>query len=114
MNPGISGCATVMSTAAYNKLPPQYQKLLEEVKGPAYQAMIDAYAKADAENLPIFRKRLTEIIYTPEQLKEFEKKAGRPVWDKWVEDNKSKFDAKSVLDTMLAETEKALAKHVKK
>lgn len=114
MNPSASGCAVVTSKAAYAKLPPQYQKLLQEAVPLAYQAMIDAYGKADAENLPVFRKRLTEILYTPEQLKEFQTKAGRPVWEKWVADNKAKFDAQNVLDTLLAETEKGIAKHVKK
>jgi hypothetical protein len=33
--------------------------------------------------------------------------AGKPVWDKWVADNKDKFDAQNVLDTLLAEIDKA-------
>jgi hypothetical protein len=76
--------------------------------------MLTAYEKVDAENLPVFRKRLTEVLYTEAQLKEFQEKAGKPVWDKWVADNQSKFDAKGVLDMVLAEAEKAIAKHVKK
>lgn len=114
MNPSASGCGLIVSKAAWAKLPPQYQKILEEAKPEAYQAMIDAYGKADAANLPVFRQRLTEVLYTPEQLKEFQAKAGQPVWDKWVADNQSKFDAKDVLATLLAETEKARAKHEKK
>lgn len=114
MDPSISGCALVVAKAAYDKLPPQYQKLLEEAKPAAYQAMIDSYKKADDVNLPIFRKRLKEVLYTPEQLKAFQDKAGRPVWDKWVADNKGKFDAQNVLDTLLAEAKIALAKHTKK
>ncbi len=114
MNPSISGCALVVSKASFDKLPPQYQKLLDEAKPAAYEAMLSAYEKSDAENLPVFRKRLTEVLYTDAQIKEFSEKAGRPVWDKWVSDNQSKFDAKSVLDTILAEADKAIAKHVKK
>lgn len=114
MNPSASGCGVAVSKAAYAKLPPQYQKLLEEAKPAAYQAMIDAYGKADAENLPVFRKKLTEVLYSPEQLKEFQAKAGKPVWDKWIADNQAKFDAKSVFDTMMSEAEKAVAKHAKK
>jgi TRAP-type C4-dicarboxylate transport system substrate-binding protein len=114
MNPSISGCAVAVSKASYAKLPPQYQKLLEEAKPAAYDAMLTAYEKVDAENLPVFRKRLTEVLYTEAQLKEFQEKAGKPVWDKWVADNQSKFDAKGVLDMVLAEADKAIAKHVKK
>jgi len=114
LNPSISGCAVVVSKASWGKLPAQYQKLLEEAKPAAYEAMLTAYEKTDEENLPVFRKRLTEVLYTDEQIKTFRDKAGKPVWDKWVADNQSKFDAKGVLDTLLAEAEKAIAKHVKK
>lgn len=114
MNPSISGCAVAVSKASYDKLPPQYQKLLDEAKPAAYEAMITAYEKTDVENLPIFRQRLVEVNYSDAQLKEFQAKAGKPVWDKWVADNQSKFDAKNVLDTLLAEADKAIPKHVKK
>ena len=114
MNPSISGCAVAVSKASFAKLPPQYQALLAEAKAPAYEAMISSYDKADADNLPVFRKRLTEVLYTEAQLKEFRDKAGKPVWDKWVADNQAKFDAKGVLDLVLAEADKAIAKHAKK
>lgn len=114
MNPSISGCAVAVSKASFAKLPPQYQALLAEAKPAAYDAMLAGYEKADAENIPVFRKRLTEVLYTEEQLKEFREKAGKPVWEKWVADNQSKFDAKAVLDLTLAEAEKAIAKHGKK
>lgn len=114
MNPSVSGCGLVISKASHAKLPPQYQKLLAETKPAAYDAMLTAYEKVDAENLPVFRKRLTEVLYTEAQLKEFREKAGKPVWDKWVADNQPKFDSKGVLDMVLAEADKALAKHVRK
>ncbi len=114
MNPSISGCAVVTSKASYAKLPPQYQKLLAEAKPAAYEAMLAAYKKADDANLPVFRKRLTEVLYTEAQLKEFREKAGKPVWDKWVADNASKFDAKGVLDMTLAEAAKAIPKYTGK
>jgi TRAP-type C4-dicarboxylate transport system substrate-binding protein len=114
MNPSISGCGVVINKGAYAKLPPQYQKLLEEAKPAAYDAMLSAYGQADAANLPVFRKRLTEVLYTEAQLKDFSEKAGRPVWDKWIADNQSKFDAKNVLDTLLAEAQASIARNAKK
>ena len=75
--------------------------------------MLAAYEVADATNLPKFRARLKEINYTPAQLAEFREKAGKPIWDKWVADNQAKTDAKGVMTAMLAEIDKALAKHVK-
>jgi TRAP-type C4-dicarboxylate transport system substrate-binding protein len=114
MNPSISGCGIAVNRKAWAALPPQYQKLLDEAKPAAYEAMIQAYGKADDVNIPMFRKRLTEVLYTDEQLKDFREKGGRPIWEKWVADNQSKFDAKSVLDLTLAEAEKAIAKYAKK
>jgi len=65
-------------------------------------------------NLPLFRSKLTEIVFTDADLKKFEDTVGRPVWEKWVADNKGRFDAQNVLDTLLKEIEKAQAKHPKK
>ena len=41
--PGLPGCAAVINKDAYAKLPPQYQKLLQEAQPEAYKAMIEAY-----------------------------------------------------------------------
>jgi TRAP-type mannitol/chloroaromatic compound transport system substrate-binding protein len=112
--PGNAGCAAVMSKTAFGKLPPQYQKLLMEVQPEANKAMIAAYAAADKANLPVFKQKLTEIVYSEADLKAFRDKAAKPVWDKWVADNKGKFDADGVLKHALAEIDKANAKHAKK
>jgi TRAP-type mannitol/chloroaromatic compound transport system substrate-binding protein len=109
MSPGTAECATVLNKDAYAKLPPQYQKLLMDLKEPAYGVQIKAYHDIDEKNLPMFRERLEEIIYTDEQLAEFRKVGGQPVWDQWVEENKDKFDARQLIDFVMAEAEKAIA-----
>jgi len=114
MSPGTTECAAVINRDAYAKLPPQYKQLLEEAKEPAYAALINAYVEIDKVNLPMFRSKLTEVVYSDAELKKFRDTVGRPVWDKWVADNKGKFDSQNVLDTLLREIEKAQAKHVKK
>jgi TRAP-type C4-dicarboxylate transport system substrate-binding protein len=114
MSPGTSECAAVINRDALAKLPPQYKQLLDEAKEPAYATLIKAYVDIDKVNLPLFKSKLTEIVYTEADLKQFQDKIGRPVWDKWVEDNKGKFDAQNVLDTLLAEIAKAQARHLKK
>ena len=114
LSPGFAGCSTVMSKTAYAKLPPQYQKLLTEIQPEANKAMIAAYREADKVNLPLFKQKLTEIRYSDADLKKFRDIAGKPVWDKWVADNKAKFDAQGVLDALLREFEKAAATHAKK
>lgn len=107
MSPGTSECAAVINKDAYAALPPQYKKLLEEALPKGYQDQIDAYVEIDKKNLPLFKSKLKEILYTEAELKRFREVAGKPVWDKWVADNKDKFDAQNVLDTLLAEIEKA-------
>ena len=114
MSPGTSECAAVINRDALAKLPPQYKQLLDEAKEPAYATLIQAYVDIDKVNLPMFKAKLTEIVYSDADLKQFQDKIGRPVWDKWVADNKGKFDSQNVLDTLLREIEKAQAKHIKK
>ena len=109
MSPGTSECATVLNKDAYAKLPPQYQKLLMDLKPEAYKVQIKAYHDIDEKNLPMFRAKLEEIVYSDAQLDEFRKLGGKPVWDQWVAENKDKFDAQGLLDMIFAEA-KAAAK----
>ncbi len=109
MSPGTSECAAVINKDAYAKLPDQYKKLLEEALPQAYKDQIQAYVDIDKVNLPLFKSKMKEILYSDAELKRFQEVAGKPVWDKWVTDNKGKFDAQGVLDTLLAEIEKAKA-----
>jgi TRAP-type mannitol/chloroaromatic compound transport system substrate-binding protein len=112
--PGNAGCSAVLSKDAFAKLPPQYQKLLMEIQPEANKAMIAAYREADKVNLPMFQQKLTEVRYSEADLQKFREMAGKPVWEKWVADNKAKFDAQGVLDALLKELELAAAKHGKK
>jgi TRAP-type mannitol/chloroaromatic compound transport system substrate-binding protein len=114
MSPGTTECASVINRDALAKLPPQYKQLLDEAKEPAYAALINAYIEIDKVNLPLFKSKLTEIVYSDAELKKFQDTVGRPVWEKWVADNKGRFDAQNVLDTLLKEIDKAQAKHAKK
>ena len=109
MSPGTSECAAVINKDAYAKLPDQYKKLLEDALPQAYKDQIEAYIDIDKVNLPLFKSKMKEVLYSDAELKRFQEVAGKPVWDKWVADNKGKFDAQGVLDTLLAEIEKAKA-----
>lgn len=114
MSPGTTECGAVINRDALGKLPTQYRQLLEDAKEPAYAALINANIEIDKVNLPLFKAKLTEIVYSKEDLDKFRDTIGRPVWDKWVADNKGKFDSQNVLDTLMREIEKAQVKHVKK
>lgn len=111
LSPGTSECPVVLNKDAFAKLPAQYQKLLEDVKADAYKAQVKAYVDIDQQNLPKFKGKLQEIRYTPAQLAEFQQTAGRPVWDKWIEENKDKFDAAGLVALVQSEIEKSKKRH---
>ena len=101
LSPGTSDCPIVLNKTAYDALPQQYKDLLAEIQPELLDVYRKAYEDADAKNLPRFKERLEEIVYTDEQLAAFREAAGRPVWDEWVEANRDKFDAQAVLDLTL-------------
>jgi TRAP-type mannitol/chloroaromatic compound transport system substrate-binding protein len=101
MSPGTSDCPIVFNKTSYKKLPAQYQKLLQDLKPEIYKVQVQAYIDIDAKNLPMFEKKLKAVRYSDAQLEEFRKIAGKPVWDKWVADNKDKFDGQALIDLVL-------------
>lgn len=100
MSPGTSECGWVFNKTAYDALPPQYQDFLMSQREMIMNVEQAAYADEDAKNLPMFKKTLTEITYSNEQLAEFRDIAGKPVWDEWIEANKDKFDSQAVFDAI--------------
>ena len=109
MSPGTSACPTTFNKTSYEKLPPQYKKLLEDLKPQYYNVQAKAYQDIDKVNLPKFKAKLIEIVYTPEQMEEFKKVAAEPVWNEWVAANKDKFNGQELIDMILkiaAETPK--------
>ena len=106
MSPGTAECPVVFSKKSLDALPAQYRKLLQDVKAEVDRAQIQAYIDIDKKNLPMLQKRLKPITYSEAQLDEFRKIAGKPVWDKWVDANKDKFDAQGVLDLVFKTAKK--------
>jgi TRAP-type C4-dicarboxylate transport system substrate-binding protein len=84
LSPGTQACPTVINIDAWNKLPAQYQKLLQEAKEPAYTVLKAAYKAADDKNIPLFKAKLTFVRYTDAELAEFRRIGAQPVWDQWV------------------------------
>ena len=101
LSPGTSDCPYVMNLQAYNKLPKQYQNLLNSLRGEALESLKAAYKKADDKNLPVWKKKFKEIKYDDKTLAEFKAKVGKPIWSEWVAANKDQFDAQAVLDVIL-------------
>jgi len=101
MSPATNDCPTVISLDAWNSLPEQYQKLITDAKPGAYEALKAAYKVADDKNIPMFHKKMTAVTYSEDQLAEFRKIGGKPVWDEWVAKHKDKFPAQELLDSLV-------------
>ena len=103
MKLGTVNCPTVFNQDAYAKLPDQYKKLLEDLKDGAYKAISSAYDKQDTENVARWKKEgKLKMVQIPEnEMDQFRKIAGKPVWDAWVADNKGKIPAQELLDLVL-------------
>ena len=103
MKLGTVNCPTAFNADAYAKLPDQYKKLLEDLKDGAYKAINDAYESQDKSNIARWKKEgKLKMVQIPEnEMAEFRKIAGKPVWDAWVKDNEGKIPAKELLDLVL-------------
>lgn len=108
--PGTSECGWVFNKTAHDALPNQYKELLVKYRDLVLDTELEAYAAADAKNLPEFEASMTKITYSDEQLAEFQKVAGQPVWDDWIAANKDTFDAQGVFDAVFEYAEEAKAK----
>lgn len=104
MKLGTVNCPTVFNVDAYAKLPDQYKKLLDDLKAGAYAAIKASYVEKDKKNEAKWGAADSKVkmIKIPEdQMAEFRKIAGKPVWEKWVADNKGKLPAQELLDLVL-------------
>lgn len=107
LTPGTSECPIVFNKTAYDKLPDQYKKLLADLKSEVTQTYVDAYKAADAKYIPQLEKSHKKVMYDDATLKKFRDIGGKPIWDKWIADNKDKFDAQAVFDKVWEIADKA-------
>jgi TRAP-type C4-dicarboxylate transport system substrate-binding protein len=107
MSPGTAECPIVFNKDSWAKLPEQYKQLVRAAKDEVNKAQIEAYVAIDKKNLPMLAQKLKPVTYTKAQLEEFRSVAGKPVWDKWVEENKDKFNAREVLDLVFETAKRA-------
>jgi len=103
MKLGTVTCPTVFNTKAYEKLPEQYKTLLDELKDGAYETLKTKYAEQDEKNYANWKKggKLKLVEIPSDQMKEFRKIAGEPVWKAWVEQYKDTLPAQELLDLVL-------------
>ncbi|WP_430474400.1 TRAP transporter substrate-binding protein DctP [Thalassospira lucentensis] len=102
MAPGTSECGWVLNKTSFEALPDSYQSLLMDNRDLVLETVQRAYAKQDAVNLVKFESTLHKIEYSEEKLDQFREVAGQPIWNEWVKENQSSFDAQGVLDALLS------------
>ena len=100
LSPGTSDCPLAFSIKAYDALPAQYKKLLDDVKEDVIETQIAAYISIDKKNLPMLKQKLKEVRYSEEELAKFRAAAGKPVIEAWIKENEGKFDARGVIHTI--------------
>jgi TRAP-type C4-dicarboxylate transport system substrate-binding protein len=104
LSAGNVNCFTALSQSAWDKLPKQYQAILDEAVPGGIKAMIEAYDKEDKINLPKWEKsgKLAAVTFSEAELAKFQKIGGKPVWDKWVQETKAEVPtAQALLDLVL-------------
>ncbi|MBL8380670.1 MAG: TRAP transporter substrate-binding protein DctP [Burkholderiales bacterium] len=111
MAPGTVACPTLFNRNAWAQLPPQYQKIIMDMRTQVRDALINAYRQNDEKNVPLFKRRLNFITYTPAELAEFRKAGAQPVWDKWVAEMSARgIPAKELLQLIFDTSAKAQKK----
>ena len=117
MAAGSVGCIFALRLDAYNSLPEQYRTILEEVKLPSYEVLKEAYTKQDKINLPKWEAnpKLQKIVFQEEDLAEFRRVGGSPVWEAWVKENEAHgVPARELLDLVMKTAKEAQERLSKK
>jgi len=108
LSPGTQACPTLINRNAWAQIPAQYQKLFEEARPKVKQALVKAYGAADDKNMPLFKRRLDFVTYSPAELAKFHEVGAKPVWDAWVAEMSAKgIPARELLDLIFASAAKA-------
>lgn len=104
MQLGIVHNSLNFNTKAWNALPAEYKKILEDARAEAYKLQREAYAAADEKSFPLFEKRKLEVVkISPEMREKLISVAGKPVWDKWVAETEAKgLPGKEALELVLS------------
>jgi len=105
---GVSISNVDFNRDAFNKLPPQYKKVIADVTPAAHKAQADALQAEEDKAEDAFKKRGVRTVVIPAAMREeFARVGGRPVWDEWVKEMTAKgYPAQEMLDFVLNEAKK--------
>ena len=99
LNPGTVHCPVVVNVDAYNALPDEFKKALDESVDPALAHYLATYAKVYDKWWPELESRgVVQVEFTEDQLTSFAAKAG-PIHDAWIEEQtQAGLPARELLD----------------
>ncbi|MDT8344258.1 MAG: TRAP transporter substrate-binding protein DctP [Thermohalobaculum sp.] len=87
LNPGTVNCPVVVNVDAYNALTDDERKALDESVDAAMAYYLDTYGEVFKKWEKVLAdKGVQKVVYTEEQLAEFEQKAAGGIRDKWIAD----------------------------
>jgi TRAP-type C4-dicarboxylate transport system substrate-binding protein len=103
MKLGTVNCPIVFNIDSYAALPDQYKALLESLKPGAVAAQKAAYAAKDIINVKKWEAdpKLTAVIIPEDEMAEFRRIGGEPLWADWVKENEGTIPAQELLDLVL-------------
>ncbi|MFO1188609.1 MAG: TRAP transporter substrate-binding protein DctP [Alphaproteobacteria bacterium] len=98
-----------MNLKAYESLAPQYRKALHDVGPSSIEAQMKAVEADEIKAEEMFLQRgIQKIVFPPAEFQKLAERAGRPIWDKWVQDVTSKgYPGQRLLDVILTSAKKA-------
>ena len=112
MKLGTVNCPIVANKDSWDKLPQQYKDLLNSLKRDAVEYQSAAYQKKDIENLKKWPSMMKFITIPENEMAQFRKAGGKPIWDAWVRDNsKAVPEAQELLDLVLKTAAEARKKY---
>jgi len=90
MAAGIVNAAVLVNREALAALPPQYRKLLADIRGEVERKHMDAQTpRSNAARAAFDGRGLTPVAYSDAQLKDLIDNAARPVWDAWAKEREA-------------------------
>ncbi|MFO1188800.1 MAG: TRAP transporter substrate-binding protein DctP [Alphaproteobacteria bacterium] len=112
MELGILAAYVAINTDAWNALPAQYRKLVDDLIEPSEdKAIIDLLA-ANQKIIDQFKARnLAHVQFSAADREKLVEIGGRPVWNKWVAElNTAGYPGQKLLDFVLTESAKGMKK----
>jgi TRAP-type C4-dicarboxylate transport system substrate-binding protein len=100
---GSQPCFWGVTETAWGRLSPEHQKVLSDLRKPAIETSIQAFAASDEKSYPDFRARGIEIInFPPAERARLAANAGKH-WQEWVADREKRgLPGKQILEFVQA------------